>query len=336
MTEPRSDRFDGAPVGDRLSALVARDQARRAVRSYFESQDFLEVETPTFTECPGLDAHVHSLGEVSCSAVGSDSEATRGFLITSPEFHMKRLLAQGASRIYQLARCFRAEEQGPWHEPEFTLVEWYRAPGGYEDVLGDTERIIRCVAEAVRGEPTLLVPSRDGGARRVSVSGNFLRLTVREAFARFADVDDAVALAARDESAFFQTLVDQVEPGLASLSVPVFLTHYPASQASLARLSPEDPTVCERFECYLGDVELSNGFGELTDPIEQRRRFEAERKRRAEAGEPLYPLPERFLSALEAALPACAGNALGFDRLVALALGAGDIQSVMAFSDRER
>lgn len=344
MTQPRSDQSGGAPAGVQLSGLAARDRARRAVRSYFESQDFLEVETPTFTDCPGLDPHVHSLGSVQSRGAGSSpgairapgAEVDRGFLITSPEFHMKRLLAQGMSRIYQLARCFRAEEQGPWHEPEFTLLEWYRAPGGYEDVLWDTERIIRGVAEAIRGEPVLFVPERDGGTRRLSVSGSFLRLTVREAFARFGGIDDAVALADRDEDAFFQILVDRVEPGLAALERPVFLTHYPASQASLARLSPDDPTVSERFECYVGGVELSNGFGELTDPIEQRRRFEVERQRRAEAGEPLYPLPERFLSALEIGLPDCAGNALGFDRLVALAVEAQDIQSVMAFPDRER
>lgn len=300
--------------------LKARSRALQAIREYFGEQGFVETETPTFVPSPGLDPHVHSLAPVV-------RQGRTDYLITSPEFHMKRLLVGGMPRIYQVARCFRAEELGSWHEPEFTLLEWYRAFADWEEVAADTEEIVSRVFRTLRG--TL---DYDGG----TVARPFLLLTVRDAFRQFADVDDGVDLANRYPDRYFELLTSRVEPGLTSLGRPVFLTRYPLSQAALARPCPDDPTVAERFELYLGGVEFCNGFGELTDPRQQRRRFEIELERRRVAGDPLYPIDDRFLAALEEGMPPSAGNALGLDRLVAFALGVPEISRIFAFSDSER
>jgi lysyl-tRNA synthetase class 2 len=290
-----------------------------AIRCYFQNQNFVEVETPTFVPCPGLDAHVDALAKVQRGA-RSD------FLITSPEFHMKRLLAAGMPRIVQFARCFRRDEEGPLHEPEFTLIEWYRAFAGFEEVVHDTEELVVRALEAAIPECS---QSRE-------FERPFLRCTVREAFMRSGLNEDPVTLSATNSTRYFQHLVETVEPWLASLKRPVFLTEYPASQAALARAKPGFPDVAERFELYIDGVELSNGYGELTDGRIQRGRFELELDRRRTAGEDLYPLDERFLGALYEGLPPCSGNALGLDRLVALATGAPTIQCVLPFSDQER
>ncbi|HSU39100.1 MAG TPA: amino acid--tRNA ligase-related protein, partial [Polyangiaceae bacterium] len=243
------------------------------------------------------------------------------------ELALKRLLVGGLPRIFELARVLRADEQGPLHEPEFTLLEWYRAFAGFEAVLADTERLVARVARRVRGRAELVLP--DG--RRVDARPPFERLSVREAFRRHAGVADAAALAADDESRYFELLVGRVEPALERLTRPVFLLDYPLSQAALARPSPRDPSVAERFELYAGGVELSNGYGELTDPVEQARRFRAERRARRAAGRPTYPTDERFLAALREGMPPSSGNALGVDRLVMLVTGAKSIAEIVAF-----
>lgn len=334
------ERFAGRPLGalgehgrlaftGRARALVLRETVTRAVREYFAEQGFVEVQTPSLVPCPGLDAHVHSLGSVDRAA------GVRDWLITSPELHLKRLVVGGMPRIFELARCFRAEELGSHHESEFTLVEWYRAFGSADAVMADTEQLVARAAEAVSGQRRLRLAA-SGDPRELSVSPPFERLPVRQAFERYAGVPDAVALAAQDPERYFEILVAEVEPGLAAEARPVFLTEYPLSQASLARVCPHDPTVAERFELYVGGLELCNGFGELTDPAEQRRRFEAEQARRRAAQEPVYPLDERFLAALVEGLPPTAGNALGLDRLVLLAAGVNDLALVQAFPSVDR
>lgn len=310
-------------------ALEARSRALQTVRAYFSEQRFVEVETPLLVPCPGLDPNVDSLGSVR------RGERT-DWLITSPELHMKRLLVGGMPRIFQLARCFRAEELGLYHEPEFTMLEWYRAFAGYQEALGDTEALVFRVVQALSGDHFARLRHANGSIRRIDVTPPFERVTVRAAFAEHAGEPDAAALAARDPDRYFQLLVEQVEPALAQRERPVFLVDYPASEAALARKCPADPSVAERFELYVGGVELCNGFGELTDGGEQRRRFEAERARRAAVGAPVYPLDERFLGALEQGMPPATGNALGFDRLVMLALGASELADVLAFPDAVR
>ena len=297
--------------------LVARARLLREVRAFFDQQGFLEVETPLVVPSPGLD--------VFLDALSVHSSTGERYLITSPEYQMKRLLAGGLERIYQLAKCFRDDEVGQRHQPEFTMLEWYRAYAGVDEVMFDTERLVAAIATSISGEPILHT-----AVGPVDVAPPWPRITVREAFARFAQVDVFALLAdERGEEQFYRLLVERVEPALAELGA-LFLYEYPASMASLARKLPGDPRLAERFEAYVGGVELCNGFGELTDPIEQRTRLLADQAERARIGKPVYPIDERFLAALEQGVPPSGGNALGLDRLVMLALGAPHIEDVMA------
>lgn len=290
--------------------LRARARAFTEIRRYFTGEGFLEVDTPVRVRVPGSDPHVTAL-----SAHG-------GWLITSPEHHMKRLLAGGVPRLFQLARASRAEELGPWHEPEFVMLEWYRAFSEPESILLDTERVVVRVFRALRAER---------GARAEDVAAPFERISVSDAFRRWAKIPDVHALAARDERRYFELLVDAVEPELARAKQPVFLVDFPLTQAALARRSPRDPLAADRFELYFRGVELCNGYGELTDADELVRRHAAESARRSAAGEPSYPLDERLVAALRQGMPPSAGNALGVDRLIALACGRTDIAATQPF-----
>lgn len=302
--------FDG--VGPRLRA---RSRALAAVRAYFTEQGFIEVETPLRVPAPGVDAHVEAM------------RAEGGWLITSPELEMKRLVVAGVPRQFQLARVTRRDESGALHEAEFTLLEWYRAFSGQEAVLADTEEVVRRVARELRGKLELVAP--DG--RVIPVKSPFERVSVRDAFRKYARIADVADLAASDEQRYFELLVSRVEPELAALPVPVFLHDYPLSQAALARPLPAAPDYAERFELYVAGVELCNGYGELTDPVEQATRFRRERALRKAAGRRAYPLNRRFLTALTEGMPETGGNALGMDRLLMLALGAQRIKDVIAF-----
>jgi lysyl-tRNA synthetase class 2 len=282
-----------------------RDTARAAAatRAFFAERGFVEVSTPLRVPAPGVDFHVDAI------------EAAGQYLITSPELHMKRLLVGGMPRIFQLARVARADELGPLHAPEFTMLEWYRAFTDLEAVLRDTEELVRTVVRGLAGEDEVFVM----GHRKVTVAKAFERITVRQAFERYAGIKDAAKLAARDEDRYFELLVSKVEPALAALPRPVFLTHYPITQAALSRPHADDATVAERAELYFGGVELCNAYGELTDPVEQRRRFVEEAQRRKAVRRTVYPLDEPFLASLVEGMPPSAGNALGFDRLVMVA-----------------
>jgi lysyl-tRNA synthetase class 2 len=286
--------------------LRARAEAFAGVRSFFLRRGFLEVDTPLLVPSPGLDLHLDAV------------EAGGGYLITSPEYQMKRLLVGGLPRIYGMTHVFRRGELGSRHNPEFTMLEWYRAFAGVDEVMRDTEELVAELSGAV--------------GRRERLAPPFARLGVCEAFDRFASVreDDFFSMAAHDQDSFFRILVEKVEPALAFLG-PTFLVDYPVSHASLARAKPEDPRVCERFELYVRGIELCNGFGELTDPAEQRRRFALDQAARASLGKPVYPVDERFVASLEEGMPPSAGNALGLDRLVALCLGETEIARVMPF-----
>jgi lysyl-tRNA synthetase class 2 len=298
-----------------LRAAVLAD-----VRRFFGARAYLEVETPALVPALANEVHVDAF-EVPVGPAGRAA-----FLSPSPELQMKRLVCDGLERIFQLGRAFRRDEAGPWHNPEFTLLEWYRVGAGVEDMMDETEALVRAVANAHGGGRL-----RADGAE-AHVAGSFLRLTVTEAFARHAGLEAAETerLAVQDEERFFRLLCERVEPALARAGVPVFLHDYPASLGSLARLRPERPHVAERFELYAAGIELSNGFGELSDPAEQRRRFARDAGRRAALGKVVYPLDERFLAALERGMPSCAGNALGIDRLVALSAGVS-LREVLAF-----
>ena len=315
--------------------LLARARILRAVRGWFERQDFVEVDTPARVRSPGQEVHLDAM------PAGAAAGEAR-WLITSPEYHMKRLVADGLPRIVQIAKCWRAEESGPHHRGEFTMIEWYRANEPLETLADDCEALLRVAAEAAGRDPAAL-----GGG--LDLASPFARTTVRELCARHAGIDlqgdeDAPALRAKAAAAgialgnaeawddiFYQAFLDRIEPQLA-VAGPTFVFDWPAPLAALARPKPGDPRVVERFELYAGGLELANAFGELTDPAEQRRRFEEEARTRAARGKDVYPADEALLAALPR-MPPTAGIALGFDRLVMLVLDAKDIAEVAAFGD---
>jgi len=307
-----------------LRRLKQRAIALGAIRSHFSRQHSLEVDTPLAVPSPGLDLHL--------SAFEVRGLRSPRWLITSPEYQMKRLLAAGVTRIHQIARCFRADERGARHEPEFTMLEWYRAFEGSDAMMRDTEELVAHVARALNDTARVPVPGLGCEPAEIWLSPPWDRLTVDEALRAHAGTSlDAIL---PDEEKFFFVWSHEVEPKLGR-ERPVFVIDWPASMASLARLHPDRPAFADRFEAYVCGVELCNGFGELIDPVEQRVRLVRDQEARRSHGLPVYPIDERFLGALEEGLPPCAGNALGVDRLVALLVGAPSIGDVMAFgSDR--
>lgn len=307
-----------------MKRLHERARIVREVRAFFESRGYVEVETPLAIPCPGLELHLDAFEVVP---TGAAATAAPRFLSTSPEYQMKRLLADGFTRIYQITRAFRVGELGDRHNPEFTILELYRAHAGVDAIMRDTEQLVARVTGGVVRIDGRLIDTRPP----------FARMTVCEAYAHYAGVssEETLRIAEHDEDRFFRLLVDVVEPALSKLDHALFLTEYPASQASLARRKPGDPRVAERFELYVAGVELCNGFGELTDAVEQRTRFEHDRAERARRGKPVYPIDERFLEALARGMPDSGGNAIGLDRLVALATGSTAIRDVLSFADDE-
>jgi lysyl-tRNA synthetase class 2 len=293
--------------------LKQRAAIIRAVRVFFEDRDYLEVDTPL--RLPVL------APEIWIEPVISGGH----FLQTSPELCMKRLLAAGHSRLFQICHCFRKGERGRFHLPEFSMLEWYRTGSDYHDLMDESEELIKSVVLECGGRR--LFP---GLEELVAIDVPFERLTVEEAFRRYAECTVEKVLAA---GRYEEVLVEQVEPHL-GLGRPTFLYDYPASLASLARLKKDEPAVAERFELYLGGIELANGFSELVDPDEQRQRFIAERNLIFAAGRDPGPMPERFLQALTG-MSAAAGIALGLDRLVMVLIGAESIDEVVGFVPEE-
>jgi len=320
----KAEVLDVARIRDRGigASLALRARALDAVRTYFAKERFLEVETPSMVPSPGLDLHL--------DAFAIEGATPPRFLITSPEYQMKRLLTGGVPRCFQLARCFRRAELGGRHNPEFTMLEWYRAFGDMDAMVKDSEAIVRAVTQAIAPTGTLRF-----GDREVEISAPFFRISVAEAFVDIAKTseEEMLRLANEDEETFFRILIEKIEPALAERPVPTVLHRYPASMASLARRSEDDPRYADRFEIYAGGLELSNGFVELTDATEQRERLERDVRDREKRGLPVYPIDERFLAALEGGMPPASGNALGFDRLVMLASARERISDVQAFPE---
>jgi lysyl-tRNA synthetase class 2 len=286
----------------------------RAVRGFFEERDYLEIDTPL--RLPVLAPEAWIEPELS----------GEHFLQTSPELCMKRLLAAGHSRLFQICHCFRKGERGRFHLPEFTMLEWYRTGSDYLDLMDECEELLRTVILDCGSRPLF-----SGLAERFPLELACERLTVAEAFARYAECSVAEALAA---DRYEEVLVAQVEPNLGVGGRPTFLHDYPAPLAALARLKPEEPAVAERFELYLGNVELANGFSELVDPVEQRQRFARDRAAICAGGRDPGPMPEKFLAVL-GRIPAAAGIALGLDRLVMVLTGAASIDEAVAFAPEE-
>ncbi len=313
-----TSEFQRTAFGERGPNITRRTQLLRELRIWFERAGFLEVDTPTRVLSPGSDAYV--------SAFSSEER----YLITSPEHHMKRLVAAGFYQIFQLAHCFRRDESGHLHQPEFLMLEWYRAFASQLGVMEDTEAIVVSMIAALR-------PHEDPAQFKVGdltldLSRPFERVTLREAFAEYAGIADAVELAATDEGQYFQLFMDKVEPRLARHPRPIFLCEFPSTQAALARRKPSDQSVAERFELYVAGVELCNGYSELTDPDEFLQRESEENARKLATGATSYPADPDLLRALQAGFPPTGGNALGVDRLLALALGRQDIREVVTFA----
>jgi len=307
-----------------LGALQRRAALLACVRHFFAERRVLEVETPVLSAAAVSDPQIESL---ATDVAGIEC---RYYMSTSPEYAMKRLLAAGSGDIYQVCKVFRDAERGRWHNPEFTMIEWYRC--GYDDAALMTE-----VEDLLA---RLLAPQRTLARAE--------RLTYAAALQRYAGVDlhsardrELTEAAARhgvvchaelDRDAKLDLLMGLVVGPQLGRGNPCFICDYPASQASLARLKPGLPPVAARFELYLEGLELANGFHELSDAGEQRTRFTQDLRTRRERGQVQVPPDERLLAALEAGMPDCAGVALGFDRLVAIALGATRLCDAMAFS----
>ena len=340
MPDP-SPWWDRDSYADRRPFLLARGRILSALRDWFRKRGFLEVDTPALQVSPGNEVHLHAF---ATELTAPDGRRTPLYLHTSPEFACKKLLAAGESRIFSVSHAFRNRERGPLHHPEFTMLEWYRTNEPYEALMADCAAIL---IEAAKAAGSLEMRWKDRTADPYAAPQ---RLTVADAFQTLAGIDllatlnaagegnrDAFASAAQaggvqtadDDNwsdIFSRVLVERIEPQL-GLGKPVLLDQYPLPEAAWAQRAP-DPRLAQRFELYACGVELANGFAEITDAAEQRRRFEgamAERQRRY--GEQ-YPIDDDFLAALRT-MPRASGIALGFDRLVMLLTGATRIEQVL-------
>jgi elongation factor P--(R)-beta-lysine ligase len=342
MSSDPTPWWDAVRHADKRPFLEARGRIKRALRAWFDERGFTEIEAGQLQVSPGNETHLHAL---ATQVLTPDAIPTPMYLHTSPEFACKKLLAAGETQIYDFARVFRNREAGPLHATEFTMLEWYRAGANWQDVMADTLSLVQVAAKAV---PTQSLTWR---GHEVLADQAPIQLTLAQAFESLADID---LLSTLDEEGqgvrhllatacqkvgirfddsdtwsdiFSKVLVEKIEPFL-GLDAPTLLCEYPSCEAALARKSPNDPRVAERFELYVCGVELANGFGELTDPIEQRARFEADMALKLSIYGETYPIDEDFLAAL-AHMPPASGVALGFDRLVMLATGARRISDIL-------
>jgi lysyl-tRNA synthetase class 2 len=298
---------------ERRAIAAARGRLYQLVRDELVRRGYLEVETPCLLPAPGLEPHITAF-EASYRPELPGLGPRTVYLATSPEYAMKRLLADGFGHVFQICKAFRNGETAAQHNPEFTMLELYRSPGTVEELLLDLEGLVRSAGRAL-----------GCAAPGLDLERPFERLTVTNAWARHFAGKGPPA----DETQFFREMLETIEPSLGR-ERPTFLTEYPSAHAALARLKPGDPTVSERFELYARGLELANGFGELNDAAEQRRRFEAEQAQRRAAGRPVYPIDERFLAAV-GKMPPSAGVAVGLDRLLMLLLGIDEIEDVLLF-----
>ncbi len=286
----------------RIRLLELRHGLVSGLRRFFDERGYVEVDTPSLVFHPAVDAHIDLI----------EAEGGR-FLVSSPEIQMKMLLVDGLRRIYQIGHAFRSGESGPWHNPEFTMLEWYRTGATYVDLMDETEQLVLALAASAG----------------VTLPSPFVRLPVCRVFVDEAGWDPSTSW---DEDRFFLDLVEKVEPSLKE-KPGAFLFDYPAQAAAMARLREDDPRLCERFELYLGGIEIANGYSELTDPVGQQARFDDENARRLAMGKRPYPADRGYIEALRRGLPPCSGIALGVDRLLACLLGLDGLKGMMAFTE---
>ncbi len=284
-----------------VDSIALRDAVMQRIRAFFFERGFTEVETPIRLRVPCMELHI-------------DAEPSGDhFLRTSPEIFHKQLLAAGHGKIFEIGKCFRSGELGPLHNPEYTMLEWYRANADYMNILEDTKALIQSVAEI-----------RDLSFQRKE---GWTILSVSDAFTEFAEWNP---VGHYDEDRFDIDLVEKVEPALKKLGGPVILIDYPAEAAALSRRKPDNPLVAERWELYIDGIEIANAYSELTDPAEQRRRFEECAEQRKALGKAVYPIDEKFIQSLKK-MPPSGGVALGIDRLLMLVSGASNLDAVLPF-----
>jgi elongation factor P--(R)-beta-lysine ligase len=305
-----SNQDDLFRLSRKSQALHERAKIIQSIRLFFIHNDFLEVETSLRIPSPAPEEHIEAI--------------TSGdwFLQTSPELCMKRLLAAGYPRIFQISKCFRAAEKGSKHLPEFTMLEWYATGFDYHQLMDYCEEMLIAVLNDVRLNQDIVWQNQ-----KINIASPWERITVADAFFRYAPVTLEEALL---QDKFDEIMVEYIEPRL-GLERPTFIYDYPARLAALAKIKTNDPTVAERFELYIGGLELANGFSELTDAKEQRQRFEEALKMRSAKNWARYEMPEKFLQSLDT-LPPCAGLALGIDRLVMIITDAANIDEVVTFT----
>jgi lysyl-tRNA synthetase class 2 len=301
------------PLARRKENLQQRARVLRGIRQFFIEEGYLEVETSHRIPTPAPESHIE--------AIPSDT----WFLHTSPELCMKRLMAAGYHKIFQICRCWRERERGSLHLPEFTLLEWYRTGGDYRSLMEECEELIRSVARAIGSGQKIIFRGR-----KIDLSEPWERISIKEAFHNYSQTFVTEAL---EKNLFDEIMVQDIEPNL-GVGKPTFIYDYPADRGALARLKKEDPTVAERFELYIGGLELANGFSELADSDEQKKRFQAENKNRQSLGKRIYSMPDKFLAELDD-MPPSAGIALGVDRLVMVFLDSETIDEVVAFTPEE-
>jgi lysyl-tRNA synthetase class 2 len=301
------------PLARRKTALQQRARVIRKIRQFLSDRGFLEVETPHRIPAPAPESHIDAV------------PSGKWFLHSSPELCMKRMLAAGYEKIFQICRCWRERERGSQHVPEFTLLEWYRVDGDYLALMDECEELIQSLAvDMGLGERVMF------RSHNILLTSPWERITVEEAFRRYTKISAKEAL---KQNLFDEIMVRDIEPRLGIVR-PTFICDYPAERRAMARLKKEVPGVAERFELYLGGIEIANAFSELIDMEEQRKVFQLEMENRRLLGKEIYPVPERFLTELEQ-MPPSAGIALGIDRLVMVLLNAAQIDEVIAFTPEE-
>jgi len=293
--------------------LQQRAHLIQAIRKFFADQGYLEVETPYRIPAPAPESHIDAIA------------SGEWFLQTSPELCMKRMLAAGYEKIFQICRCWREGERGSQHVPEFTLLEWYRSANDYKALMEECETLILTLAKTLGLKQKIIFRGQE-----IDLTGPWERISVKEAFRHYSKISAAEAL---ERNLFDEIMVEKIEPRL-GISKPTFIYDYPAGRAALARLKQEDQTIAERFELYIGGLELANAFSELIDPEEQKKRFDHENSIRHSLGKPTYPMPEKFLAEMDGMIPS-SGIALGVDRLIMVFVDAKTIDDVVAFTPEE-
>jgi len=315
----------------------------RLIRQFFEARGFAEVDTPIAVRCPDIEPHLNLVGAVLHDETGA---AENFYLHTSPEYGMKKLLAAGYDKIFQISHCFRDfEESGDTHNPEFSMLEWYRAPGDYKEIMDDTQALFKFIGQA-------LGKTKIGDKNQTDIAGEWERVSMKELWQRYLNVnldeyltenkiralsgELGYVMSPKDDfcDLFFKIFLNKIEPHL-GIERPTIVYNYPAQMAALARLSPTDSRYAQRFELYAGGLEVGNAFGELTDSGEQEARFLTEQAQRKQMGKPVPEIDKELINALKY-VPTAAGIAVGVDRLAMLFAGVKSLKEVMFQTAREQ